>query len=241
MRVDIPLDEINVLAEKGETTPEITIAILNQLAFKYLPDTAESIKPFIKEYGWNDFFGRFGALGFRYLIDGKLQQTYVTTTRTRTDAIPPPASDASDEEWEAWLGVPITKSFDPSDKGVITMSIVAFEPLLKEKGDAHQVLQLNPEAALQQAMFNNDYAPNSPEFEFEHTNDFGLTQIWVAQRSENLWDGDVRYFCAVKGQWDNIFWSGGAAGDLQPVPDESEFAEDDDDTDEFDVLVDDEL
>lgn len=120
------------------------------------------------------------------------------------------------------------------------MSIVAFEPLLKEKGDAHQVLQLNPEAALQQAMFNNDYSPTSPEFEFEHTNDFGLTQTWVGQRTENLWDGDVRYFAVVKGQWDYVFWSGGVAGDLQPVPDEDDFDLDaDDDTDEFDAVSDD--
>lgn len=119
------------------------------------------------------------------------------------------------------------------------MSIVAFEPLLKEKGDAHQVLQLNPAAALQYAMFETDYAPTSPEFEFEHTNDFGLTQIWVAQRAEDLFDGTVKYFCAVKGQWDNIFWSVGVAGDLQPVPQDGEPLDmSDDDTDEFDVLDD---
>lgn len=117
------------------------------------------------------------------------------------------------------------------------MSIVTFEPLLKELGDKAQVLQLNPEAALQQAQFNNDYSPTSPEFEFEHTNDFGLTQVWVGQRAEDLWDGTVKYFCVVKDQWDHVFWSGGAAGDLQPVPDEDDFDLDgDEDTDEFDAV-----
>ncbi len=117
------------------------------------------------------------------------------------------------------------------------MSIVEFEPLLKELGDKAQVLQLNPEAALQQAMFDNDYAPTSPEFEFEHTNNIGLTQTWVGQRAEDLFDGTVKYFCVVKGQWDHVFWSEGILDDKLPVPDEEDFLGDDEDTDEFDTVT----
>jgi len=122
------------------------------------------------------------------------------------------------------------------------MSIIVFETLLKEQGDKAQCLQLNPAAALQQAMYETDYSPTSPEFEFEHTNDFGLTQTWVGQRGEDLWDGTVKYFCVVKDQWDYVFWSDGVGGDLQPIPDEgdSDDLADDDDTDEFDVVTDDE-
>ncbi len=66
------------------------------------------------------------------------------------------------------------------------------EALLIAAKDA-QVIQFNPNAALQKAIFAAGFVPNSPEFGIELDD-----VVYVGQRAENLQSGEVRvYYCVV--------------------------------------------
>jgi hypothetical protein len=67
------------------------------------------------------------------------------------------------------------------------------------KGDLLQVIQFNPDAALQKRIFADNFVPNSSEFEEE---DRGVS--YVAQRAEHLGTGEVRVYYVPKGQWDQV-------------------------------------
>jgi hypothetical protein len=74
------------------------------------------------------------------------------------------------------------------------------EPPLEVKllvaAEEAQVIQFNPNAALQKQIFAADFVPNSPEFEVESE---GI--VYVAQRAEHLATGEVRVYYARKGEW----------------------------------------
>jgi hypothetical protein len=72
------------------------------------------------------------------------------------------------------------------------------ETLLAAAAEA-QLIQFNPRAALQKALFSDGFAPNSPEFEVEHS---GVT--YVGQRAEHPGTGEVRVYYAPKGQWSQV-------------------------------------
>lgn len=67
---------------------------------------------------------------------------------------------------------------------------------LLAEADRRQVIEFNPDAALQKRIFADDFVPNSPEFEVE----FGDVR-YVAQRAENLASGEVRVYYARSGNW----------------------------------------
>ena len=72
-------------------------------------------------------------------------------------------------------------------------------PALLAEGEARQVIQFNPSAALQKRVFADGFVPNSPEF--------SLTVNGVAyagQRAENLGSGVVRVYYVVVGDWGNV-------------------------------------
>jgi hypothetical protein len=72
------------------------------------------------------------------------------------------------------------------------------EALLIGAEDA-QVIQFNPDAALQKAIFAAGFVPNSPEFGIELDD-----VVYVGQRAESLQNGEVRvYYCAV-GDYGNV-------------------------------------
>jgi hypothetical protein len=75
----------------------------------------------------------------------------------------------------------------------------SLEQKLIAKGDLLQVIQFNPNAALQKRIFADDFVPNSSEFEEE---DQGVT--YVAQRAEHLGTGEVRVYYVPKGFWDQV-------------------------------------
>jgi hypothetical protein len=91
--------------------------------------------------------------------------------------------------------------------GGIVDRLVEFQqnepPTLEEKliakGDLLQVIQFNPDAALQKRIFAHDFVPNSSEFEEE---DQGIT--YVAQRAEHLGTGEVRVYYVPMGHWDQV-------------------------------------
>lgn len=59
-------------------------------------------------------------------------------------------------------------------------------------GEEHQVIQFNPDAALQRAIFKDNFVPNSGEFFIDN---------FVAQRAEHLDTGQVRIYYVPVGQW----------------------------------------
>jgi len=59
-----------------------------------------------------------------------------------------------------------------------------------------QVIQFNPQAALQKRIFAEGFVPNSPEFEIELSG-----TGYVAQRAEHLETGSVRVYYVPKGDW----------------------------------------
>ena len=72
------------------------------------------------------------------------------------------------------------------------------EAILSE-AERQQVMQFNPDAALQRAIFTAGYTPNSPEFEIEHGE-----KRYAAQRAEHLASGVVRVYYAQMGDWGNV-------------------------------------
>ncbi len=75
----------------------------------------------------------------------------------------------------------------------------ALRTLLLQAGEAHQVLQFNPDAALQRRIFADGLVPNSPEFTLEFAD-----QTYLCQRAEHLDTGEVRIYYAPLGLWDRI-------------------------------------
>jgi hypothetical protein len=71
-----------------------------------------------------------------------------------------------------------------------------------------QVIEFNPDAALQKRIFADGFVPNSPEFEVE----FGNAR-YVAQRAENLASGEVRVYYVRSGDWGNVAYHGRTTGD----------------------------
>lgn len=66
-------------------------------------------------------------------------------------------------------------------------------------GEAAQVIQFNPQAALQKAIFAAGFVPNSPEFQVTFDGD-----RYVAQRAENLASGEVRIYYVLSGNWGGV-------------------------------------
>ncbi len=82
---------------------------------------------------------------------------------------------------------------------------------LLNEGQKRQVIQFNPDAALQKRIFNDGFVPNSAEF--------GVTvggTNYAAQRAENLGNGQVRVYNVVVGDWGNVRIAG--AGASAPPP-----------------------
>lgn len=65
------------------------------------------------------------------------------------------------------------------------------DEVLIAKGQQAQVIQFNPEAALQKRIFADGLVPNSPEFDVAYAG-----ESYVAQRAEHLQTGEVRIYYA---------------------------------------------
>lgn len=77
------------------------------------------------------------------------------------------------------------------------------------EGERRQVLQFNPQAALQKRIFADRFVPNSPEFSVTVA---GTT--YASQRAENLANGVVRVYFVQVGDWGNVnYVEGAGAGD----------------------------
>lgn len=78
------------------------------------------------------------------------------------------------------------------------------EEAMAHEAQKHQVIQFNPDAALQKMIFKDGYVPNSPEFDVEFEG-----ELWRGQRSERLDNGNVRVYYAKVGVWDMVFYTDG--------------------------------
>lgn len=67
------------------------------------------------------------------------------------------------------------------------------------RAQQEQVIQFNPQAALQRRIFADQFVPNSPEFIYEHT-----AIEYVAQRAEHLQTGEVRVYYARTSNYDDV-------------------------------------
>jgi hypothetical protein len=65
--------------------------------------------------------------------------------------------------------------------------------------EKNQVIQFNPEAALQKRIFAAGFVPNSPEFDIEFRD-----VAYVAQRAEHLGTGEVRVYYCKDGNWSAV-------------------------------------
>ena len=70
---------------------------------------------------------------------------------------------------------------------------------LRAAGQQYQVIQFNPDAALQKRIFSDGFVPNSSEFTIERE---GVR--YVAQRAEHLGSGEVRVYYVRMGDWGNV-------------------------------------
>jgi hypothetical protein len=70
---------------------------------------------------------------------------------------------------------------------------------LLAEGELQQVIQFNPDAALQKRIFADGFVPNSPEFVL--TID-GVN--YICQRAEHLGTGEVRVYHVIVGDWGNV-------------------------------------
>lgn len=73
------------------------------------------------------------------------------------------------------------------------------EAQLLGEAEKRQVIQFNPQAALQKAIFAAGFVPNSGEFETVRES----VRI-IAQRAESLSSGEVRVYYAPVGDWANV-------------------------------------
>lgn len=76
---------------------------------------------------------------------------------------------------------------------------VALDALLLEEADANQVIQFNPNAALQRRIYADGFVPNSPEFDVT----VGDVRYRV-QRAEHLEAGKMRAYYAEVPRWDDV-------------------------------------
>jgi len=65
----------------------------------------------------------------------------------------------------------------------------------------NQVIQFNPDAALQKRIFADSFVPNSPELEVS----FGDV-AYAAQRAEHMGTGEVRVYYVRRGWWNDVFY-----------------------------------
>lgn len=69
-------------------------------------------------------------------------------------------------------------------------------------GDTRQVMQFNPDAAIQKRIFADGFVPTSPEF----TQAVGGA-TYVGQRAERLDTGQVRVYFVRSGQWNSVYFA----------------------------------
>lgn len=80
-----------------------------------------------------------------------------------------------------------------------TLDEVLLRNTLFKQAETRQLIQLNPDAALQRQIFGDGFVPNSPEFDVE------INRVrYRAQRAEHLETGKVRVYFAKVPDWHDV-------------------------------------
>ena len=79
------------------------------------------------------------------------------------------------------------------------MPVGTLKEMLITEGRDWQVIEFNPDAALQKVIFRDGFVPNSPEF---YVGKDGVT--YVAQRAEHMGTGEVRIYYAPTDDYNNV-------------------------------------
>ena len=76
---------------------------------------------------------------------------------------------------------------------------ILLRDVLLAEAEVHQMIQFNPDAALQMRIFADGFVPNSHEFDVQ------INQVqYRAQRAEHLGTGQVRVYYAKVPEWDKV-------------------------------------
>lgn len=98
--------------------------------------------------------------------------------------------------YELWWELVEASDIDEGDHGE------GGEDLSKALLDAaqeNQLIEFNPDAALQKVIFDDGFVPNSSEFRVTIAGD-----IYIGQRAEHLGTGEVRVYYVKQGDWGNV-------------------------------------
>lgn len=83
--------------------------------------------------------------------------------------------------------------------GDILPDYATLDEALQDQAQIHQVIEFNPDAALQKVIFADGFVPNSPEFDLTFD---GVS--YRAQRAEHLGAGVVRCYYAAVPNWEEV-------------------------------------
>ncbi|NOX62260.1 MAG: hypothetical protein GXP42_10000 [Chloroflexi bacterium] len=83
----------------------------------------------------------------------------------------------------------------------IEKGLPPLEEILRTAAQQAQCIYLNPEAALQKAIFRDNYVPTSNEFDLEYEG-----EKYIAQRAEHLVKGEPRVYYVKVPEWGNVQW-----------------------------------
>lgn len=116
----------------------------------------------------------------------------LATLQTQQPAVPPQPDPVPDPE--------------PDPEPVPEPGTTLAQAMLAE-ADRRQVIEFNPDAALQKRIFAEGFVPNSPEFDLTYQG-----AQYIGQRAENLQTGEVRVYHVRVGDWGNVAYEsrGGA-------------------------------
>lgn len=87
-----------------------------------------------------------------------------------------------------------------------------FALAMLQAGEKAQIIEFNPNAALQKRIFTDGFVPNSPEFRTQNNG-----RQYAAQRAEHLGNGRVRVYYAVVGNWGQVSFAQRGALPAQPT------------------------
>ena len=95
--------------------------------------------------------------------------------------------------------VPLQAQGSPLPTPTLQPISITLETILLSNGERFQVIQFNPDAALQKVIFADGFVPNSGEFSFQHAG-----AKYIGQRAEELAEGEVRIYFVTEGDWGNV-------------------------------------
>lgn len=87
----------------------------------------------------------------------------------------------------------------PPPNNIVAPPALSWEQKLVQVAAQKQVIQFNPDAALQKMIFAHGFVPNSGEFDIDLDG-----QAHIGQRAENLASGEVRVYFVRVGDWGNV-------------------------------------